>query len=270
MVYESSTTPSTSALAGHATAVEGCSMPMARLPCATTAAHPVDIHKGDFPRRGHRRPNCTRKIHQNSYKVPAACTASAFPSSTRPASALRSATARNIYIEFAYGDAVAPLSKLATPTAGAAPGDLPRLHRNTAINMISPRWSIGCASRVPEFRRQHRARIRHAVEKREEMMCKGGVEEFVKYLDRNRSDGPRPDRLRRSERHRRQLRCGGMTAIMRTCCASPTTFRSATAVPSSAPAALTLRSTAMPTSSPEGKDRADRRRLPRGTTACCR
>ena len=76
--------------------------------------------------------------------------------------------------------------------------------------------------------------MRHAVEKREEMHYEGGVEEFVKYLDRNKKrDRARPDhdQAPSATASASKRRCGGTTATTRTCCASPTTSRSATAAP---------------------------------------
>ena len=73
---------------------------------------------------------------------------------------------------------------------------------------------------------------RHAVEKREEMRYEGGVEEFVKYLDRNKTPlVPQPIVHQGGARaaSASSARCGGTTATTRTCCASPTTSRSATA-----------------------------------------
>jgi DNA gyrase subunit B len=94
------------------------------------------------------------------------------------------------YIEFAHGDAVAPLK-----VVGEAPGK-----RGTEVTFLaSPEtfknieWDFATL--------EHRLRelaflnsgvnivlsdVRHAVEKREEMHYSGGVEEFVKYLDRNK------------------------------------------------------------------------------------
>ena len=75
--------------------------------------------------------------------------------------------------------------------------------------------------------------MRHAVEKREEMHYEGGVEEFVKYLDRNKKAMVPPPIMIKAERDGIgvEARCGGTTATTRTCCASPTTSRSATAAP---------------------------------------
>src|ERR1700716_1249551 len=94
------------------------------------------------------------------------------------------------YIEFAHGDAVAPLK-----IVGDASGK-----RGTEVTFLA---STETFTNVEyDFATlEHRLRelaflnsgvnivlsdMRHAVEKREEMMYKGGVEEFVKYLDRNK------------------------------------------------------------------------------------
>ena len=73
---------------------------------------------------------------------------------------------------------------------------------------------------------------RGAEPKREELHYEGGLEAFVRYLDRAKTpliDKPILD-PRRARRHRAsRSRCGGTTATTRTCCASPTTSRSATA-----------------------------------------
>ena len=69
-------------------------------------------------------------------------------------------------------------------------------------------------------------------EKREELHYEGGLEAFVRFLDRAKKPLiPAPIMLRgRARRHRRwRRRSGGTTATTRTCSASPTTSRSATA-----------------------------------------
>ncbi|MGN8545967.1 DNA topoisomerase (ATP-hydrolyzing) subunit B [Bradyrhizobium sp. 13971] len=94
------------------------------------------------------------------------------------------------YIEFAHGDAVAPLK-----VVGEAPGK-----RGTEVTFLA---SVETFKNIEyDFATlEHRLRelaflnsgvnivlsdMRHAVEKREEMHYSGGVEEFVKYLDRNK------------------------------------------------------------------------------------
>ncbi|WFU55980.1 DNA topoisomerase (ATP-hydrolyzing) subunit B [Bradyrhizobium pachyrhizi] len=94
------------------------------------------------------------------------------------------------YIEFAHGDAVAPLK-----VVGDAPGK-----RGTEVTFLASAETF--KNIEYDFATlEHRLRelaflnsgvnivlsdMRHAVEKREEMHYSGGVEEFVKYLDRNK------------------------------------------------------------------------------------
>jgi DNA gyrase/topoisomerase IV subunit B len=75
---------------------------------------------------------------------------------------------------------------------------------------------------------------RHADVKMQELLYDGGLEEFVKYLDRAkkplimpRRSPSRPSATASPSRSR----CGGTTAITRTCWPSPTTSPSATAAP---------------------------------------
>src|SRR3984957_621070 len=94
------------------------------------------------------------------------------------------------YIEFAHGDAVAPL-KVVGDANGKRGTEVTFLASTETFTMIEYDFAT----------LEHRLRelaflnsgvnivlsdMRHAVEKREEMMYKGGVEEFVKYLDRNK------------------------------------------------------------------------------------
>src|SRR6202047_5132947 len=94
------------------------------------------------------------------------------------------------FIEFAHGDAVAPLT-----VVGDANGK-----RGTEVTFLAPTETFTMIE-YDFATLEHRLRelaflnsgvnivlsdMRHAVEKREEMMYKGGVEEFVKYLDRNK------------------------------------------------------------------------------------
>ena len=139
------------------------------------------------------------------------------------------------FVEFAHGDAVAPLKvvgeakgkrgtevtfQASTQTFTNVEYDFATLeHRLRELAFLNSGVNIVLSD------------MRHAVEKREEMRYVGGVEEFVKYLDRNKKAMvPRRSwcgRRRTASASRR--RYGGTTAIMRTCCASPTTSRSATA-----------------------------------------
>jgi len=73
--------------------------------------------------------------------------------------------------------------------------------------------------------------MRHAVEKREELRYEGGVEAFVKYLDRNKSPlVPVPITIK-AERDGMMVECAlwWNDGYHEACSASPTTSRSATA-----------------------------------------
>ena len=142
------------------------------------------------------------------------------------------------FIEFRDGEAVAPLA-----VVGAAHDQ-----RGTEVTFLPSKQTFT----MTEFdlaTLEHRLRelaflnsgvrivlsdMRHAVEKREEMLYEGGVEAFVKYLDRNKTPlVAKPIVMQgRARRHSASnARCGGTTATTRPCCASPTTSRSATAAP---------------------------------------
>jgi DNA gyrase subunit B len=87
---------------------------------------------------------------------------------------------------------------------------------------------------LPEFRRAHHAddrRARRRAEGRGELFYEGGVEAFVRYLDRAKTPLiARPDHHpRREGRHHRRVAMWWNDSYHETCCASPTTSRSATA-----------------------------------------
>jgi DNA gyrase subunit B len=98
---------------------------------------------------------------------------------------------KEYFMEFAHGDAVAPLAVAgdsgekrgtevsflpSTETFTMVEFDFPTLeHRLRELAFLNSGVTIVLSDK------------RHAVEKREEMRYEGGVEEFVKYLDRNRS-----------------------------------------------------------------------------------
>ncbi len=197
MVYEVVDNAIDEALAGHATAVEVVLNADGSVTVRDDGRGiPVDIHKGEgisaaevIMTQLHAAESSTRI----PTRYPAGFTASAFPSSTRcraSCSCGSGATARS----------TSSNSPMATPS---------RRSRWSAMPMasVAPRWTF--LASVETFTNveydfatlEHRLRelaflnsgvnivlsdMRHAVEKREVMMYKGGVEEFVKYLDRNK------------------------------------------------------------------------------------
>ena len=135
------------------------------------------------------------------------------------------------FIEFADGDAVAPL-KVVGPAPivdgrrSAAPRSRSCPRRNLHHGRVRLRdaSSIACASSPSSIPASRIVLDRHAprrVEKREELHYEGGVEAFVKYLDRDKTAAGR--RSRSSSRasataSASKSRCGGTTATTRTCC----------------------------------------------------
>ena len=148
-------------------------------------------------------------------------------------------------MSFTHGDADAPLKQTGTYEPKKAPGTYEG-RSGTEITFMPSAETFTMVEfdfKTLEHRLRELAFLnsgvriflrdrRHPEPVEVELFYEGGLEAFVRYLDKAKTPlitAPIMLIVREGRHHRRGRACGGTTATTRTCSASPTTSRSATA-----------------------------------------